>query len=100
MRVDADQFGVEIRVLSDQDIWIPTHGNKDSVNTTADRCQENLADLQANQECKCHNHRGECSATVVGGIGELQVQVREQCTEVCHEKTAHGQDRPGKTIVD
>lgn len=79
---------------------IPRHTHKNSLDTTSDGRQEDLADLQADDEGKRHDHSGEITIGVVVRFGELEVQVRQEGGDVSHAHRAHGKYGAHEAVVD
>ena len=92
-RVDAHHLGVEIGMISHQDLWVPSRCDEYRIHAATDWRHENLADLQPNQEREGHNYRCVFAAVVVLWLGELEVKKREQSAEIGDERGAHGQYR-------
>lgn len=95
-----DHSVIEVRVVAHHNLWIPSHCDEDSVHAAPNWRQQDLADLQADNEGESHNHCREIPTTVVCRVGELQVQVGEQRTEVGNEDGAHGQHRADEAVLN
>lgn len=73
MRIHRDQPLPQIRKLINKHLRIKRHSNEERSNTTLNRNQEDISNLQTNQECKCHNDSRESAAGIVVWFGELEV---------------------------
>lgn len=65
---------VKIRVISNHNLGIPRHSDKDGIDTAAEGRGEDVADLQANEEGKGADDNSEASGRVVRGFSKLKVQ--------------------------
>ena len=90
IRINTHHPRPQIRILPNKHLRIKRHRNKESSNTTLDRHEEDITDLQTDQESKCHDDGCEGVALVVDGVGELEVEVGEEGTDVGYEYGAHG----------
>lgn len=77
VRVYLHETTPDISVLSDQDLWIPSHGDEDGVDATCDWRHEDLAHLQPDKERVGHDYGGEGAPPVVLGFRKFEVEVRE-----------------------
>jgi len=75
MRIYSHQPTPKIRILIDQNLRIKCHRHEERCHATLDRHQEHIANLQADQECKCHHHRGKAAVLVIGRMREGDVEV-------------------------
>ena len=87
-------------MLPCQHICIPRHAHKDRLHSTAQRRQEDLANLQADQKAESHDHGRVLPALVVGRVREFKVEEGEQAAEERDEGGAHGQDGRDEAVVD
>lgn len=99
LRVKLHQLVVDIRVVIDHDLRIPSHSDEDSLNTTTNGSHEDLADLQTNQESESHDDGGEVTIPVVGGVGELQIEIGQQRTDIGDKSRTHSQNRTHETVL-
>ena len=72
------------------DFRIECRSNKDGINATGYRSDEDLANLQSDEESKSYDDRGEFSVRVVCWVGEDEVEVSEKCARICDKGRAHG----------
>ena len=100
VRVNGNQVLVQLSMLLDHDLRVKGRRDKDSVDTAADGCGEDLADLQTNQEGIGHDDRGKVAVGVVAWLSEDQVQVSEKGAGIADEGSAHCQYRTNQAFVD
>jgi len=89
MRINLYESLIQIWIFPDKDLRIKRHRNKERRHSTLNRDQENITDLQADEECECHDDRSEAAAGVVSGVRELNVQVGKEGAHVGDENGAH-----------
>lgn len=99
-RVHGDQPIVKLPMLPGQHVRIPRHAHEQRLDATAQRRQENLTDLQANEEGEGHDDAREFAAGVVGRVREFEVEEGEQAAEECHEGGTHGEHGADQTVID
>lgn len=100
MRIHLDHLVVQIRVVPDHDLGIPRHGHKDGIDAAAERRGEDVADLQADQERKGADDDREVAVGIVRGLGELEVEEREQRGGEADEERAEREDGADQALVD
>src|SRR5271154_6850104 len=83
--INSYEFIPELWVFSNQNLRIPSKGNKESVNSTADWCHENLTELKSDQECKGHNDCSEDATLVIWWVCEFKIEIGEKGAEVSHK---------------
>ncbi len=69
------------------------------LHATPNRCHENLADLQADEERKGHDDGRKGSSLVISRLCELEVEEGEQGGEIGDEGRAHGKDGTDEAVV-
>ena len=80
VRVHDNHALVELRMLSYEHFRIPCHSNKEGVDAARQRGSEAVRNLQTNEEGVRDHDRSEASGRVVGWVGEVDVEVGEECT--------------------
>lgn len=98
-RVNLHQLVINIRVVINHDLRIPSHRHEDGLNATTNGSHEDLADLKTNQESESHNDRGEVTIPVVRGVGELQIEIGQQRTDIGDESRTHSQHRTHQAVL-
>ena len=91
---------IDIGMVAHQHFRIPGHCHKDCVNTTAQRSGEDVADLKANKERKCHNNWCEATIVIVRRLREHHVQVGQQRASKTDEGGAHAENRADQAPID
>lgn len=100
MWIHGDHFLIQLRMLSHHYLWIPGCSNENSVQTTAERCGEDVGDLQADQESKGHNDHCVVAIVVVAWMREHNVEIGQESAQIRDSRCAHCKDRTDKTLVD
>lgn len=88
--VHPDHLIVQLRVIAPHDLGVPTSSDKDGLDTAGNRCGKDVCDLEADEERKGHDDGGVLAVAVVGGVGEVEVEVGEKGTGVCDKEGAEG----------
>ncbi len=89
-RIGSHHSVVDIRMIPDQNLGIPSRSHEDGVDAASYRRHEDLAYLQADQKGERHYNRRVGAAGVVCWLGEFEVQVCEEGTKVANKGRAHG----------
>lgn len=100
MRIDVYHLLIQVRMLGHHNLRVPGCCDEDSVDTTADRRGEDIADLQSDEEGKRHHDRGIRSRRVVGRVRVDHVQIREQGARVRDKGRSHGKHRADEALVN
>lgn len=61
---------VQVRMLSDHDLRIPSRCYEDRIDTTAQGRRKDITDLKSNQKRKSDHDRCIATIVIVGGLGE------------------------------
>lgn len=77
MRVHLNHVLVQLRVLAHHNLRIPRGSHKDSLNATLQGCSEAVGDLQTDEESIGDDDGSESAVSVVGRVGEDEVEVGE-----------------------
>lgn len=80
----------QIRELIDEHLGIESHRHKEGRNTTLDRNEEDIGNLQTDEECERHDNGRESVALVVSWRSKGEVEVGEEGAEVGYEDGTHG----------
>lgn len=97
--VHPDHLIVQFRVIAPHDLGVPTSSDKDGLDTAGNRCGKDVCDLEADEERKGHDDGGVLAIVVVGGVGEVEVEVGQKGTGVCDEEGAEGKDGSDETVL-
>jgi hypothetical protein len=97
--IDSNHFLVQLRMISDHYLRIPTSCNKDSVDTTANRGCKYVSDLKANQKCISHDNSSKSSVTVVRRIGFEEIEVGKESACVANEDGTEGKHGANKAVL-
>lgn len=97
--IQANHLMVKFRVIADHDLGIPTGGDKNRLDTARDGCRKNIGNLESNEERKRQDDGGEAASLVVGGFGNLEVDVGEQGASVADGQGSKGKDGSNKTFL-
>lgn len=86
-------------MVVNHDLGIPAGRNENCVHAAGDRRRENKGNLEADEECKRHNHCCEPSITVICGVREQQIQIGEEGSCEADEHSAEGEDGSEKAFL-
>lgn len=100
VRIDLHQFIPQCSVLVHHDGRVPSHGYKYGVNSTADGCHDDLADLKPDDKRECHDDRREISTLVIRWVGEFEVEVGEKSIQQPDKYSCPADDWSYQAIVD
>lgn len=87
-------------MFPDQSLWVPGHGNKDRVNAARQRNSEAVRDLKTDQEGVRNDDGCKVAITIVGWVGEDEVEVGHQCAHEGDKGGAHCEDWSDQALVD
>lgn len=97
--IDPDHFGIDLGVIARQNLWIPAGRDEDGVDTAGQGGGKDVGDLEAHEERKCHDDRGIGSVVVVRGVGEEQIEIREESADITDEKGTEGENRANEAFL-
>lgn len=97
--VHAHHLVVQLGVVSPHDLGVPSHGNKDGVDTAGQGCGKDVGNLETDEESKGHNDGCEVAIAVVAGVGKEQVQVGKEGAGVGDEDGAKRQNRSDQAFL-
>lgn len=100
LRVYSDHLLVQFRVLRHQDLRVPGGRHEYCVDATAERCGEDVADLQSDQKGESNNHRREITIRIVSRVGEGEVEIGHQRAGIAYEGCTHAEHRANETFID
>lgn len=83
---------VKISMLLHQHLWVPGSAHEKCVNTRVDWDHEAAGNLKSNEEAVNDNNSGECTAFVIGRIGDVEVDVCNQGAAYSNEHASKGED--------
>lgn len=100
MRIYLHHLVVQIAVIADHHFGVPSSRHEDRINTTAQGCGKDVANLQADEESKGYDNDRVLAVRVIGRVGELKVQVRKQSGGETDKGGTEGEDWTNQTLVD
>lgn len=89
-RVSSHHSVVDVRMISHQNLGIPSRSNENRIDAASYRRHEDLTYLQADQKGECQHDRSVGATGVVLWLGEFKVKVCEEGTKVANKGGAHG----------
>lgn len=75
-------------MVAPHNLRVPSSSDKDGLDTARDGGREDVGDLEADEERERQDNGGVLALRIVGGIGELQIQVGKKGASVSDEEGA------------
>lgn len=98
-RIHRHHFGVEIWMVSHQNVRVPCRCDKNGVHAAADRRQENLAHLKSDEEGKRQDDSSITATLIVSRACKLEIEKGKQSAKIANESRAHREHRTNEAIV-
>lgn len=100
LTVYLDHSVVQISVRLHQDLRIPGCTHEQCVNARVDWDHETAGDLHSDEEAVDHDHSGEGTAFVIGWVGDVEVDVGDECTAHSNEHASEGKNWADEAFWD
>ena len=100
MRINLNHVSVQIRMITNHDLGVPSSGNEDSVDTATKRSGEDVADLQTDDEGEGYHDGRIPPRLVICRLSEDQVQVGQEGAGIGDEGGSHAEDGADEAFVD
>lgn len=97
--VNPGHLFIELGMFTCQDLRVPSHRNKYGVDAARQRCREHIANLETDEERKCHDHRRVSARCVVRGFLDVEEQVSEKCAGISNKDTTKREDRTNQAFL-